>query len=133
MDSRTPPLEETHPAHLPTGTGSGPDPRHPAAPQGGKVLELGRAFVRTVRHFWPELNQWLDALPDTRFEPMITYDVRFLCWWGILLFCLKLSSRRQLDFQLRDLELHVLENVNRLAGTEQDYRRLVRSGQGPVV
>lgn len=50
---------------------------------------------------------------------MVTYDARFLCWWGFLLFLLKLGSRRQLDFQLRDLELCVLENVNRLAGTEQ--------------
>jgi len=50
---------------------------------------------------------------------MVTYDARFLCWWGLWLFLLKLGSRRQLDFQLRDLELCVLENVNRLAGTAQ--------------
>ena len=51
---------------------------------------------------------------------MIVYDPRFLCWWGLLLFCLKLGSRRQLDFQLSDLELEVLQNVNRLAQTQQD-------------
>jgi hypothetical protein len=50
---------------------------------------------------------------------MVTYDVRFLCWWGLLLFLLKLQSRRQLDFLLRDSDLRVLENVNRLAGTAQ--------------
>jgi hypothetical protein len=76
-------------------------------------------LIKTVRHFWPDLNSWFQALPDTRFQPMVEYDVRFLCWWGLLLFCLKLGSRRQLDFQLRDLELCVLENVNRLAHTEQ--------------
>jgi hypothetical protein len=43
-----------------------------------------------------------------------------LFWWGLLLFCFKLSSRRQLDFMLRDPELSVLENLNRLARTEQD-------------
>jgi len=59
-------------------------------------------------------------LPDTRFEPLICYDKKFLFWWGLLLFCCKLSSRRQLDFMLRDLELSVLDNVNRLARTEQD-------------
>ncbi len=53
---------------------------------------------------------------------MVTYPSRFLCWWGLLLFGLKLGSRRQLDFQLRD---HndvpcVLDNLNRLAGAEQD-------------
>ena len=50
---------------------------------------------------------------------MIIYDQRFLCWWGLLLFCCKLGSRRQLDFQLRDLETKVLSNVNQLAGTQQ--------------
>ncbi len=40
-------------------------------------------------------------------------------WWGLLLFCCKLGSRRQLDFDLRDGAPHVLANVNRLAGTRQ--------------
>lgn len=51
---------------------------------------------------------------------MVIYDVRFLIWWGLLLFCLKLGSRRQLDYQLRDLESCVLSNLNPLAGTQQD-------------
>jgi hypothetical protein len=50
---------------------------------------------------------------------MVDYDVRFLCWWGLLLFCCKLGSRRQLDFELRDDQLWVLDNVNRLAQTQQ--------------
>lgn len=50
----------------------------------------------------------------------MVYDRRFLTWWGILLFLFKLGSRRQLDFDLRDPSLHVLSNVNRLAGTEQE-------------
>lgn len=50
---------------------------------------------------------------------MVVYHRRFLTWWGLMLFCLKLGSRRNLDFQLRDLELCVLENLNRLAQTEQ--------------
>jgi hypothetical protein len=118
MDSPIPTLENSNPAHLPAGPN--PDPCQRPPPQGGKVLELGRAFVRTIRHFWPELNSWLKALPDTRFQPMVDYDARFLCWWGLLLFCLKLGSRRQLDFELRDIQLCVLDNVNRLAGTHQE-------------
>jgi hypothetical protein len=62
---------------------------------------------------------WLDALPDTRFAPFIEYDKRVLVWWGLLLFCCKLGSRRQLDFDLRDAATAVLANVNRLAGTRQ--------------
>lgn len=61
----------------------------------------------------------MGALPDTRFEPFIEYDQRFLVWWGLLLFCCKLGSRRQLDFDLRDVATEVLANVNRLAGTRQ--------------
>jgi len=61
----------------------------------------------------------VDALPDTRFAPFIKYDKRLLVWWGLLLFCCKLGSRRQLDFGLRDGAPSVLANVNRLAGTQQ--------------
>jgi hypothetical protein len=49
--------------------------------------------------------------------PFIEYDKKFLAWWGVLLFCCKLGSRRQLDFDLRDATTQVLGNVNRLAGT----------------
>ncbi len=120
MDSRTPPLEETHPANLSTGSGPSPDSCHRAAPPGGKVLALGQAFIRTLRHFWPDFNPWLDQLPDTRFREMIVYDKRFLIWWGLLLFSFKLGSRRALDYQLRDIELPVLDNINQLAKTQQE-------------
>jgi hypothetical protein len=76
--------------------------------------------VQTVRHYFPELPKWLGEMPDSRFEPFITYAKGFLCWWGLLLFLLKLGSRRQLDFDLRDDETEVLDNVNPLAGTEQE-------------
>jgi hypothetical protein len=51
---------------------------------------------------------------------MVTYPACFLLWWGLLLFLCKLGSRRQLDFQLRDSEFHVLENVNRLSECQQE-------------
>jgi hypothetical protein len=76
--------------------------------------------VKTVRHFFPQLNAWLTALPDTRFQPFVVYHPKFLWWWGLLLFCCKRGSRRQLDYDLRDLETAVLDNVNRLAGTAQE-------------
>ena len=63
---------------------------------------------------------WLDELPDTRSQPLIRYDRRFLAWWGLALFVFKLGSRRQADFDLRDLQTHVLANLNRLAGTRQE-------------
>jgi len=79
-------------------------------------------FVQTVRHFFPNFNDWLDALPDTRTPQLCVYPTRFLAWWGILLYVLQLGSRRQLDFRLDALGTQVLHNVNRLAGTQQDSR-----------
>ena len=119
MGPRTQAHQAVNATHLQPGSGSNPGPGPGQAPQGGKVLELGLAFAKTVRHFWPKLNLWLNALPDTRFQPMVEYDPRFLYWWGLRLFCCKLGSRRQLDFELRDDQLWVLDNVNRLAGTQQ--------------
>jgi hypothetical protein len=51
---------------------------------------------------------------------LVTYHRRFLLWWGLLLFLCKLGSRRQLDFQLRDLECQTLANLNRLSECEQE-------------
>jgi hypothetical protein len=83
-------------------------------------LNVGPAFARTVRHFFPELNSWLDELPDTRCEDRVIYHRRFLFWYGILLFAGRLGSRRQLDFKYREEGTAVLDNLNRLAGTDQD-------------
>lgn len=83
------------------------------------MLKLGRAFCQTVRHFLPKLNHWLEGIPDTRHQPMVTYDARFLHWWALLIPLLRLSSRRNADFDLRDLELAVLPNLNQLANTRQ--------------
>lgn len=105
--------------HLRPGPGSDSGPRHQPAPQGGKILALGSIFFKTIGHFWPGLNGWADQLPDTRWQILVTYEARFLLWWGLLLFCFKLGSRRDLDYKLRDLELCVLANLNQLAGTDQ--------------
>lgn len=82
----------------------------------------GQAFVQTVKHYFPELNTWLDALPDTRDPKMIVYGTRFMAWWGLWLYLGQLSSRRQLDFQLDDWGTQVLTNLNRLAETEHSTR-----------
>lgn len=82
----------------------------------------GTALAQTVRHFFPELNDWLEELPDRRDPEAITYPTRFLAWWGIALYLFQLGSRRQLDFELEANGTHVLENLNRLAGTDQATR-----------
>jgi hypothetical protein len=79
-------------------------------------------LVQTVRHFFPDLNAWLDHLPDTRDQDVIEYDRRFLAWWGIALYLFQLGSRRQLDFDLDADDTCVLDNLNRLAQTTQTTR-----------
>jgi hypothetical protein len=78
-------------------------------------LSVGPAFARTVRHFFPDFNAWLDQLPDRRCPQRIRYSRRFLGWYGVLLFVGKLGSRRQLDFKYREKGTDVLSNLNGLA------------------
>jgi len=115
-----------------TQTPQGPPPRHPSADggaaacagalpeaQGRATLIAGRALVQTTGHFFPDLNAWLDRLPDTRVQEDCTYSTRFLAWWGIDLYLFQLGARRQLDYELRDGGALVLANLNRLAQAEQ--------------
>ena len=85
-------------------------------------MNLGEALPTTIRHFWPEFNQWLDSVPDSRFAPLVIYHKRFLIWWGLSLYLFQLGSRRQLDFDLDARGTQVLPNLNRLAQTEQETR-----------
>ena len=83
----------------------------------GAQHQRSASLRQPLRHFFPELNDWLDRLPDRRDPQACTYPTRFLAWWGILLYLLQLSSRRQLDFQLNSDGPEVLPNLNRLAQT----------------
>ena len=78
--------------------------------------------MQTVRHFFPNFNDWLQALPDARLQALCTYSTRFLAWWGIALYLFQLASRRQLNFKLDARGTQVLANLNRLAGTRQTTR-----------
>jgi len=43
-------------------------------------LNVGPAFARTVRHFFPEFNHWLDEVPAPRRQERGVYHRRFLLW-----------------------------------------------------
>jgi hypothetical protein len=121
MGARTPTSQTPDAPDLPTGPGADPGPRDQSTPQGGKILALGTIFFKTIGHFWPGVNAWGDQLPDTRWQFLVTYEARFLLWWGLLLFCFKLGSRRDLDYKLRDVELlALLGNINQLTQTQHD-------------
>jgi len=75
-------------------------------------------LARTVFHFWPDFRIWLAGLEDTRDQSRIVYPRQFLSWMGLMLFILKLGSRRQLRFELDSPE--ALTNLNALAGCSQE-------------
>jgi hypothetical protein len=77
-------------------------------------LNLGEAFARNVRHFWPDLNDWLDRVPDARFQPYVTYDKRFLVWWGLALYLFQLGARLILQvFEAGSLLRHLAAECDR--------------------
>jgi hypothetical protein len=105
-----------------TDLGPGTDPPPSAPPAEPAVLKLGPVLLQTVRHFFPQFNDWLQALPDSRVPQLCVYPTRFLAWWGISLYLFQLGSRRQLNFGLDALGTQVLANLNRVAGTQQTTR-----------
>jgi hypothetical protein len=122
MGRRTQTPQEPPPGDQSTDPRSGQGTRATPQEETGAVLNIGPLLVRTIRHFWPHFNDWLDDIKDPRPQAAITYAARFLFWWGLALFLFKLGSRRQLDYDLDDKGTHVLDNLNRLADTQQTTR-----------
>src|SRR5205807_2361020 len=67
MDRRTSSAQTPAPGDFATGPGPGPQPCAGTEAAAGPVVKLGEEWVRTLRHFWPEFNDWLDRVPDSRF------------------------------------------------------------------
>lgn len=122
MGAGTPTPQGLDPRGQPVESGPDPGPRPTPGAAAGSTLNIGPILARTVRHFFPDLNAWIDAIDDPRSLPSVVYHKRFLVWWGLGLFLCKLESRRQLDYQFHSDGPEVLGNLNRLAGTAQDSR-----------
>src|SRR5262249_39204885 len=97
----------------------GPHPYPGQEAQGRPALNIGPILVRTLRHFFPDFNTWLEELPDPRHPGRTRYEARFLLWTALMLFVCKLGSRRQIDYQFGEAGTQVLANLNRLAGPRQ--------------
>jgi hypothetical protein len=119
MARRTPTTQTAAAGDPAAQPGAGAHPRETPPAEGGTPLIAGRALVQSTRHFFPQLNSWLDRLPDRRDPEACVYSRRFLAWWGFHLYLLQLGSRRQLDYDLRAGGPQVLRNLNRLAETDQ--------------
>jgi hypothetical protein len=127
MGARTPAPQGPDPRDQPVGPGLDQGPRLAPRPPAGATLNIGPILAQTLNHFFPELNTWIDQIPDPRFLPLVSYHKRFLLWWGLSLFLCRLGSRRQLDYQLNTDGPEVLNNLNRLAGTAQGSRPVNRT------
>jgi hypothetical protein len=64
------------------------------------------------------LPRWAAGVPDSRFKPFVQYEGPFMIWMGLLLFMLRLGSRRQLGFELDTPD--ALDNLNRLSHCRQE-------------
>ena len=79
-----------HPAtcRRPAGRKPGPAPQYET---------FGQQLIALVRHCFPEMNQWLDALPDPRRLELCTYEGRHIWWQIVLTFLLRGGSRNAFD------------------------------------
>ena len=79
-------------------------------------------MLALIRHCFPRLNDWLDALPDTRRQELCVYLGRHL-WWQILLtFLLRDGSRNAFDGDRNSGQLP--ENMRQFCDQEWDASRL---------
>jgi len=70
---------------------------------------IGDVFLKTVNHFFPKLTKWLSQVDDPREKNKITYSPSHLQWLGILLFLLRLGSRRKIGYKFSTPEF--LDNL----------------------
>lgn len=56
----------------------------------------------TLKHFFPELKDWLGDVPDPRHPCYITYELKLLLLLGMLLFLTHSGSRNHFNDRIRD-------------------------------
>ena len=66
---------------------------------GGK--DLVEVLSTTVRHYFPQFNQWLGQLTDIRNQDLIRYQREAVVWTGLLALLTKRQARMQIGRQMR--------------------------------
>jgi len=110
---------ETEPRHHPPACRRPPGRKPGPAPEPGP---FGRQLLKVVRHCFPELNRWLDGLPDPRRQDLCVYLGRHLWWQIILTFLLRGGSRNAFDADRNTGQLP--ENMMGLCAQAWDEHRL---------
>lgn len=73
------------------------------------------ALRKTLRHFLPDFDSWMKAMPDPRDPRFIVYPIDYVLSTGLLMFLTKLGSRRQIRYQFGTSGF--IRNLNSLCGT----------------
>jgi len=97
----------------PAGRKPGPAPDYDA---------YGRQLIAVVRHCFPELNAWFDALPDPRRQDLCVYLGRHIWWEITMTFLLRNGSRNGFDGDRNSGQLP--ENMLRICEHDWDEERL---------
>lgn len=63
-----------------------------------------KVFHKTMSHFFPSFLNWMRMIDDPREKGKIEYPLANLVWVGILLFLMKLESRRQIKYHFNTEE-----------------------------
>ena len=79
---------------------------------------LGMHVARVLKHFFPQLNDWFDEVPEPRNPRLLVYHRRHLIWQGLVMFLLHLASRHQ--WSLERFSAGLTRNLTRLAQTAED-------------
>lgn len=85
---------------------------------------MDKIFHKTVHHFFPSFVNWLKVIKDPREKSKIEYPLPNLVWVGILMFLLKVESRRQINFRFNTKEF--IHNLNLL--TKADIEKMAYDG-----
>jgi hypothetical protein len=73
------------------------------------------ALLKTLRHFFPDLNTWLKTTLDPRDPRFTVYPIDYVLACGLLLFLTKLGSRRQVRYHFKTPAF--ICNLNLFCGT----------------
>jgi hypothetical protein len=79
-------------------------------------------LMGVTRHCWPELNRWLNDLPDPRLAAMCRYTGAHMWWEIIMIFLTRGGSRNAFDVHRNTG--HFPESIQRICDQDWDEERL---------
>ena len=77
---------------------------------------LVEVLSTTVRHYFPEFNQWLGGLTDIRNQDLIIYQKQTILWAGLIALITRRQARMNISHQMR--QAGVCENLKGLSSQE---------------